>query len=105
MSLHPHEPDPVPAKTARIAHAAFPAGNPYHTSSYEAGSSAIAVKHFDRSGLPVHGKSGSESLVRSEHRFSQWIPWYGRETPLSSFTVIAEEPASCGSVWGVTSRC
>ena len=29
MSLHPHEPDPVPAETARIAHAAFPAGNPY----------------------------------------------------------------------------
>jgi len=56
------------------------------------GSSAIAVKHFDRSGLPVHGKSGSESLVRSEHRLPQWIPWYGRETPLSSFTVIAEEP-------------
>ncbi len=29
MSLHPHEPDPVPAETARIAHAAFPAGNSY----------------------------------------------------------------------------
>jgi len=29
MSLHPHEPDPVPAETARIAHAAFPAGNLY----------------------------------------------------------------------------
>ncbi len=29
MSLCPHEPAPVPIETARIAHAAFPAGNPY----------------------------------------------------------------------------
>lgn len=29
LSLHPHEPDPVPAETARIVHAAFPPGNAY----------------------------------------------------------------------------
>ncbi len=29
MSLHPHDPDPVPTETARIACAAFPKGNPY----------------------------------------------------------------------------
>ena len=29
MSLHPHDPDPVPTETVRIACAAFPKGNPY----------------------------------------------------------------------------
>jgi len=29
MSLHPHQPDPVPEDTARVAHAAFPDGNRY----------------------------------------------------------------------------
>lgn len=29
MSLHPHPLDPIPEETARVAHAAFPKGNPY----------------------------------------------------------------------------
>lgn len=29
MSLHPHPIDPIPEETARVAHAAFPKGNPY----------------------------------------------------------------------------
>src|SRR5215813_8644928 len=29
MSLHPHALEPVPEETARVAHAAFPKGNPY----------------------------------------------------------------------------
>ena len=29
MSLHPHALEPVPEDTARVAHAAFPKGNPY----------------------------------------------------------------------------
>jgi transposase len=29
MSLHPHIVEPVPADTARVAHAAFPQGHPY----------------------------------------------------------------------------
>ena len=29
MSLHPHALAPVPEDTARVAHAAFPKGNPY----------------------------------------------------------------------------
>jgi transposase len=31
MSLHPHLIEPVPAETARVAHAAFPKGHPYLT--------------------------------------------------------------------------
>jgi len=31
MSLHPHVVEPVPAETARVAHAAFPKGHPYLT--------------------------------------------------------------------------
>ena len=31
MSLHPHVVAPVPAETARVAHAAFPKGHPYLT--------------------------------------------------------------------------
>src|SRR6476659_7341456 len=29
LSLHPHALEPVPEDTARVAHAAFPKGNPY----------------------------------------------------------------------------
>ena len=29
MSLRPHTLEPVPEETARVAHAAFPKGNPY----------------------------------------------------------------------------
>ena len=29
MSMHPQPIDPIPEETARVAHAAFPKGNPY----------------------------------------------------------------------------
>jgi len=54
--------------TKRIAQVPVPGQVPLQTSPHDAGSSAMTVKRFDRSGVPIQGQPGSESLTRNEHR-------------------------------------
>ena len=54
MSLHPHVVAPVPAETARVAHAAFPKGHPYLTCRDALGRSRWdALSRGDNRGCPA----------------------------------------------------
>ncbi len=61
MSLHPHNPDPVPTETARIACAAFPKGNAY-----------------------IHMRKRLDSLYRDE-QFDKLFPSRGKPPPASGY--------------------